>query len=213
MAQPLLLSIPFLAFSCHNLLCPLQGSQAFAAWDNGFDVFLGNARSNPPRMHAGACACRCSGCGRYSCGASAVLHVWLLLCIDGYQPPSPTSPALCLPADAKLSGGRYWHYSLNQLGTEDVAAQVTHITCWWWWLFRIAQCRLHCIVYALCCQPCSWSGDPRLCVCLSADRAHPRHQDARAAAGGQHASWRWRGRQHGWGGGRRVGASSSTMTD
>jgi hypothetical protein len=56
----------------------VQGSQAFAAWDAGHDVWLGNARSNPPRMHE----------------------------------------------DPGLPSGRYWHYSLNQLGMQDVAAQV-----------------------------------------------------------------------------------------
>ena len=67
MAPPLLL-----------LLLLLQGSQAFAAWDQGHDVWLGNARSNPPRMHA----------------------------------------------DPQLSGGRYWYYTLGELGTTDIAAQV-----------------------------------------------------------------------------------------
>jgi hypothetical protein len=32
----------------------VTGSQAFAAWDQGFDVWLGNSRSNPPRGHIGA---------------------------------------------------------------------------------------------------------------------------------------------------------------
>jgi len=27
------------------------GSQAFAAFDQGFDVWLGNSRANPPRVH------------------------------------------------------------------------------------------------------------------------------------------------------------------
>lgn len=29
----------------------VTGSQAFAAWDAGFDVWLGTTRSNPPRLH------------------------------------------------------------------------------------------------------------------------------------------------------------------
>ena len=30
------------------------GSQAFGAWDQGFDVWLGNSRNNSPRDHTGA---------------------------------------------------------------------------------------------------------------------------------------------------------------
>ena len=33
----------------------VTGSQAFAAYDQGFDVWLGNSRANPPRSHVGAC--------------------------------------------------------------------------------------------------------------------------------------------------------------
>ena len=29
----------------------VTGSQAFAAFDQGFDVWLGNSRANPPREH------------------------------------------------------------------------------------------------------------------------------------------------------------------
>lgn len=29
----------------------VTGSQAFAAFDQGFDVWLGNSRANPPRLH------------------------------------------------------------------------------------------------------------------------------------------------------------------
>lgn len=29
----------------------VTGSQAFAAYDQGFDVWLGNSRANPPRTH------------------------------------------------------------------------------------------------------------------------------------------------------------------
>lgn len=32
----------------------VTGSQAFAAYDQGFDVWLGNSRANPPRVHIGA---------------------------------------------------------------------------------------------------------------------------------------------------------------
>lgn len=31
----------------------VTGSQAFAAYDQGFDVWLGNSRANPPRVHIG----------------------------------------------------------------------------------------------------------------------------------------------------------------
>jgi hypothetical protein len=31
----------------------VTGSQAFAAWDQGFDVWLGSSRSNPPRLAKG----------------------------------------------------------------------------------------------------------------------------------------------------------------
>ena len=31
----------------------VTGSQAFAAFDQGFDVWLGNSRANPPREHTG----------------------------------------------------------------------------------------------------------------------------------------------------------------
>lgn len=31
----------------------ITGSQAFAAWDRGFDVWLGTTRSNPPHEAAG----------------------------------------------------------------------------------------------------------------------------------------------------------------
>jgi hypothetical protein len=34
----------------------VTGSQAFAAYDQGFDVWLGNSRANPPRVHIGMCS-------------------------------------------------------------------------------------------------------------------------------------------------------------
>lgn len=59
----------------------VTGSSAFAAFDAGFDVWLGNSRANPPRLHK----------------------------------------------DPQKQGAAYWHYSVNELGMEDVAAQVDHI--------------------------------------------------------------------------------------
>jgi L-alanine-DL-glutamate epimerase-like enolase superfamily enzyme len=35
----------------------ITGSQAFAAWDRGFDVWLGTSRSNPPHAAAGETTC------------------------------------------------------------------------------------------------------------------------------------------------------------
>ncbi|EIE26467.1 hypothetical protein COCSUDRAFT_39557 [Coccomyxa subellipsoidea C-169] len=59
----------------------VTGSQAFAAYDQGFDVWLGNSRSNPPRVHI----------------------------------------------DSARMGSTYWHYTVNELGMEDVAAQIDHL--------------------------------------------------------------------------------------
>ncbi|KAL0056175.1 hypothetical protein WJX82_008465 [Trebouxia sp. C0006] len=59
----------------------VTGSQAFAAFDQGFDVWLGNSRANPPRVHE--------------------------------------SP--------EMMGAAYWHFTVNQLGEEDIAAQVDFI--------------------------------------------------------------------------------------
>jgi hypothetical protein len=57
------------------------GSQAFAAFDAGADVWLGSSRANPPRRHA----------------------------------------------DPERRAAAYWAYSMNELGMEDVAAQVERI--------------------------------------------------------------------------------------
>lgn len=54
------------------------GSQAFAAYDQGFDVFLGNTRSNPPRVN---------------------MH-------------------------PDRQGARYWQYSIDEMGTMDLGAQI-----------------------------------------------------------------------------------------
>jgi hypothetical protein len=37
----------------------VTGSQAFATWDAGYDVWLGNSRCNAPRLHQGMCVCIC----------------------------------------------------------------------------------------------------------------------------------------------------------
>ncbi|RMZ55129.1 hypothetical protein APUTEX25_005407 [Auxenochlorella protothecoides] len=59
----------------------VEGSQAFAAHDAGFDVWLGNSRSNPPRAHI----------------------------------------------DPAKSGLRYWYYSINELGIQDMDAQLDFV--------------------------------------------------------------------------------------
>ncbi|KAK9840957.1 hypothetical protein WJX81_002471 [Elliptochloris bilobata] len=59
----------------------ITGSQAFAAYDQGFDVWLGNSRANPPRDHI----------------------------------------------DEGRKGARYWFFTANELGMEDVAAQIDHL--------------------------------------------------------------------------------------
>ena len=56
----------------------VTGSQAFAAYDMGFDVWLGNSRANPPRRHAGRCPP--SKSSRASLG-SAASCIW----IDSYH--------------------------------------------------------------------------------------------------------------------------------
>lgn len=59
-----------------------SGSQAFGAYDQGFDVWLGSSRANPPKRHL--------------------------------DPEIENSSV-------------YWKYSLNELGREDIAAQIDHI--------------------------------------------------------------------------------------
>ena len=38
------------------------------------------------------------------------------------MPPLPCCLVMC--ADPSRSGARYWYYSMNELGMEDIAAQV-----------------------------------------------------------------------------------------
>lgn len=53
----------------------ITGSQAFAAWDRGFDVWLGSSRSNPP--HAAAGEQEHSSTGQDAFCLAAMLGVWI----------------------------------------------------------------------------------------------------------------------------------------
>eukprot|EP00983_Pelagomonas_calceolata_P131626 1161796-Pelagomonas_calceolata.AAC.7 len=46
-----------LALTCRACGAGVTGSQAFAAWDAGFDVWLGNSRCNAPRLHQAEVTC------------------------------------------------------------------------------------------------------------------------------------------------------------
>lgn len=89
----------------------VTGSQAFAAYDQGFDVWLGNCRANPPPMHIGewgfnqchvSCPCLC-----LFQFAVAVHPIALIVTLS-----------LMLAADPKKQGAYYWHYTVNELGME-----------------------------------------------------------------------------------------------
>lgn len=45
---------------CHHLQVSqgVTGSMAFAAWDRGFDVWLGTTRCNPPHEAQGVAGCK-----------------------------------------------------------------------------------------------------------------------------------------------------------
>ena len=100
------------------------GSQAFAAWDAGFDVYLANSRSNPPRRHTGG---RPSPGGALRAPRPAVhaarpgCLLWRLAeCFLGCS-------SLLLCAEKRRSGARYWAYSVNELAACDIAAAINHI--------------------------------------------------------------------------------------
>jgi hypothetical protein len=110
----------------------VQGSAAFAAWDAGFDVWLGNSRSNAPRLHRGgrsrrrclALGGQLGGAARQAsrpssgaCSARPPAGVTVLQPLRPCVPPPPTHTP-----DPERQGSRYWCYSMNELGQDDIAA-------------------------------------------------------------------------------------------
>jgi hypothetical protein len=110
----------------------VTGSQAFAAWDQGFDVWLGSSRSNPPYASTGtrvAGRWACDGCN-FSAGARRGRAAQPRapraddLPSGATLPPPFKRPQPHPKTDPARQGMGYWEYTLNELGIYDVAAQV-----------------------------------------------------------------------------------------
>ena len=66
----------------------VTGSQAFAAYDQGFDVWLGNSRANPPRVHIGTPAPAppaMLSLAHAMCSMALVLCLAFWRCADGWE--------------------------------------------------------------------------------------------------------------------------------
>jgi hypothetical protein len=107
----------------------ITGSQAFAAFDRGFDVWLGTSRSNPPHEAVGAYRAgsmqhalsllRVSrDCQRpLVCARCCLLLLLLLLLL----------PFSAHTTDPQRRGSAYWLYTNNEVGVYDMGAQLDHI--------------------------------------------------------------------------------------
>lgn len=108
----------------------MVGSAAFAAFDAGFDVWLGNSRSNAPRLHMGDRSRRSFTC-HMLCPAPCVHLQAACPCAPAWPYWMPSSEQIrpsCLHADAEKQGSRYWRYRCL-VGREEAAVSCCTVLC------------------------------------------------------------------------------------
>lgn len=89
--------------------------QAFAAWDQGFDVWLGSSRSNAPRIARGKTGPTCRIGGSNRCNSLYLYCVCYEPCFEGWlNPPAQKGPGINVRACAGriLVCGNHFHLLL-----------------------------------------------------------------------------------------------------